>query len=319
LVVWDAERQAVVLASDYMGVRPLHYLLRPDSVSWSTTLECLVHMHNLYDEVEPHYIVGFLSNARPAGITLYKGVLAVGTAQSITISRDSSVVKSRFWNLSAPEIRYRTPEDYEEHMRTLFFDAVRHRLRSPAPVWSELSGGLDSSAVVCAADVLIKQGLAVTPELRTFSFISDGSPETDERRFVACVDQHCGRTTHFIQQDSSFEFVDPVRHWITPAHAAYGTLQSYKLVSNSGGRILLTGHGGIPSWATSLITITTSRPCCGAAESSGPCGLRASARGEADGLEQATLRGAEYAPGHGRTPESLEPVQGLGRRPPRDR
>ena len=244
LVVWDAELQSVVLASDYMGVRPLHYLLRPDSVSWSTTLECLVHMHNLYDEVEPHYIVGFLSNARPAGITPYKGVLAVETAQSITISRDSSVVKSRFWNLGAPEIRHRTPEDYEQHLRALFFDAVRNRLRSPAPVWSELSGGLDSSAVVCAADVLIKQGLAVTPELRTFSFISDGSPEADERRFVACVDEYCGRTTHLIQQDASFEFVDPVRHWITPAQPAYGTLQSYKLVRNSGGRILLTGHGG---------------------------------------------------------------------------
>ena len=88
LVVWDAERQSVVLASDYMGVRPLHYLVRRDSVSWSTTLECLVHVHDLYDEIEPHYLVGFLSNARPAGITPYKGVFAVETAQSITVSRD---------------------------------------------------------------------------------------------------------------------------------------------------------------------------------------------------------------------------------------
>lgn len=244
LVIWDAERQALVLASDYMGVRPLHYLVQQDSVSWSTTLECMVHVHKLYNEIEPHYLVGLLSHARPTGVTPYKGVLSVETAQSVTVSRDGSIAKSRFWHLDAPEIRHRTDEDYEEHLRTLFFAAVRNRLRSRAPVWSELSGGLDSSSVVCAADLLIRQGLAVAPDLRTFSFITDGSPEADERRFVACVDQQVGRTTHLIQQDASFELVDPVRNWISPAQPIYGTLQSYKLVRDSGGRLLLTGHGG---------------------------------------------------------------------------
>jgi asparagine synthase (glutamine-hydrolysing) len=244
LVVWDAERQTVVLASDYMGVRPLHYLVRPDSVSWSTTLECLVHIHDLYHQVEPHYLVGFLSYARHAGITPYKNVFSVETAQSITVSRDGSVAKNRFWNLGAPEIRHRTNEDYEAHLRSLFLDAVKNRLRSRAPVWSELSGGLDSSAVVCAADLIIKQGLAVAPDICTLSFITDGSPEADERRFVACVDEYCGRTTHLIQQDASFELVDSERHWVTPAQPVYGTLQSYRLVRGSGGRVLLTGHGG---------------------------------------------------------------------------
>ena len=244
LVIWDAERQAVVLASDYMGVRPLHYLVRRDSVSWSTTLECLVHMHDLYRELEPHYVVGFLSYARHAGLTPYKNVVSVETAQSVTISRDRSIAKNRFWNLGAPQIRHRTNEDYEVHLRSLFLDAVKNRMRSRVPVWSELSGGLDSSAVVCAADLLIKQGLAVTPDLCTLSFITDGSPEADERRFVACVDEYCGRTTHLIQQDASFDVVDSDRHWVTPAQPTYGTLQSYRLVRGSGGRVLLTGHGG---------------------------------------------------------------------------
>lgn len=244
LVVWDAERQAVVLASDYMGVRPLHYRVQQDSVSWSTTLECLVHMHDLYQELEPHYLVGFLSYARHAGITPYKNVLSVETAQSITVSRDGSVAKNRFWNLSAPKIRHRTNEDYEAHLRSVFLDAVRNRLRSHAPVWSELSGGLDSSAVVCAADLLIKQGLAVTPDICTLTFITDGSPEADERRFVACVDEYCGRKTHLIQQDASFELVDSDRNWVSPAQPMYGTLQSFRLVRDSGGRVLLTGHGG---------------------------------------------------------------------------
>ena len=55
------------------------------------------------------------------GLTPYKGVFAVETAHSVTVSRDGAVAKSRFWNLSAPLIRHRTNEEYEEHLRTVFF------------------------------------------------------------------------------------------------------------------------------------------------------------------------------------------------------
>jgi asparagine synthase (glutamine-hydrolysing) len=244
LVVWDAQQQAMVMASDYMGVRPLHYFARQDFVSWSTTLECLVHLHRLYDEIEPRFLVGYLASARPAGVTPYKGLLAVETAQSLTFTRSGAVDVKRFWSIGSPEIRYRDEADYDEHLRTLFLGAVRNRLRSTSPAWAQLSGGLDSSAVVCAADVLVKHGLAAAPDLATISFVSDGSPETDESRFIACVDQQRGRQSHRIQQDDRLDLVDNPRHWITPSQPTYASMQAYELVRRSGGRALLTGVGG---------------------------------------------------------------------------
>lgn len=244
LVVWNADQQTVTLASDYMGVRPLHYYVRTDGVSWSTTLECLVEAHHLYNELEPRFLVGFLAATRPAGLTPYKGVVAVQTAQSVTFSRSGVADVQRFWNISSRQIRYRDEADYEAHLRALFLGAVQSRLRSSSPVWAQLSGGLDSSAVVCAADLLVKKALAVTPELRTISFVTDGSPETDESRFIACVDQQRGRPSYQIQQDENLDRVDHDRHWITPLQPAYSSLQAYKVIRRAGGRLLLTGVGG---------------------------------------------------------------------------
>src|SRR5262249_38764744 len=38
LAIWDRRQQAIVLASDYMGVRPLFYAHSDTQVGWSTTL-----------------------------------------------------------------------------------------------------------------------------------------------------------------------------------------------------------------------------------------------------------------------------------------
>ena len=136
-------------------------------------------------------------------------------------------------------------------------------------------------------------------------FITDGSPEADERRFVACVDQYCGRTTHLIQQDDSFELVDPMRHWITPAQPVYGTLQSYKLVRNSGGRLLLTGHGGDAVMGNFVDYYYDVAALLRRGRSSRPCGLRARGR---------LRRSARFGTGFTRAALNLSPELAVRRK-----
>ncbi len=244
LVIWDAAQQALVMASDYMGIRPLHYYVRPDSISWSTTLELLIDMHHLHDDLDQRFIVGYLCNAIAPGLTPYKGLLQVPAAHSITFTRSAAPQLRRFWQLSSREIRYQNPADYEAHLRSVFFDAVRTRLRSTMPVWAQLSGGLDSTCVVCAADVIVKQGLAAAPQLMTVGYVTDGSPETDERRFMVCVDQQTGLSTQYLQMDNSLD--DPLheRVWTSPMQPFATLYRTYRLMNASGARVLLTGAAG---------------------------------------------------------------------------
>ena len=56
--------------------------------------------------------------------------------------------------------------------------AVQRSLRSDRPILAELSGGMDSSSIVCMADTVIARGAAETPRLDTISWFDDSDDQT---------------------------------------------------------------------------------------------------------------------------------------------
>jgi asparagine synthase (glutamine-hydrolysing) len=86
-------------------------------------------------------------------------------------------------------IRYQHEPDYEEQLRALFRDAVQCRLRTDSPVIAELSGGLDSSSIVCMASHLIRTGSAPDSRLVTLSLEHPGSLDAP---FYTAVEEFCG-------------------------------------------------------------------------------------------------------------------------------
>jgi asparagine synthase (glutamine-hydrolysing) len=181
--------------------------------------------------------------------TPYKGLAAVPPARSLTFARangskrSEAVTERRFWSFGAERI-HDDPRDYESHLRAIFLRSVKDRLRSTRPVWSQLSGGYDSSAVVCAADMLLKTGAASVPDFRTLSFVSNNSADSDESRFMATVEQQCGRVAHRLIQDDKPGRTHPAGHWLSPTQPSYGALESYQLVRDHGARVLFTGEFG---------------------------------------------------------------------------
>src|SRR4030095_15633203 len=129
-------------------------------------------------------------------------------AHSVLI-KHGDVQVHRFWGLDPHrEIRYGSDAEYEEHFRHLFTEAVRCCLRSDRPVWSDLSGGLDSSSIVCVADQLIKSGKTETSLLDNVSCIRDESPSSNETKFIRCVEERIGRQGHHLPE-SAFPVLSP--------------------------------------------------------------------------------------------------------------
>jgi asparagine synthase (glutamine-hydrolysing) len=121
----------------------------------------------------------------------------------VVLVRDGRIQKREFWRPDLDrEIRYWSDSEYEDHFRELFREAVRCRLRSDAPVWAELSGGLDSSSIVCLADQISAAGEAER-KLHTVSYVYDNSPASDERRFIGEVETQRGRKGHHFHEDES--------------------------------------------------------------------------------------------------------------------
>ena len=139
------------------------------------------------------YIAGWFSSFPAAHLTPYEGIHSVPPASFVVLGPEAQAIK-RYWNFDADNsIRYRSDGEYEEHFRTLFAQSVERRLRSRCPVMAELSGGMDSSSIVCMADAIMASGVRPTSRLDTISYYDNSEPNWDERPYFAKVEEMRGR------------------------------------------------------------------------------------------------------------------------------
>lgn len=244
LAIDDAGRRVLHLARDYMGARPLYYCAAEQGVSWSRDLGELVDRCGRQDALSDLFAARFMSLRPLPGITPYEGVHAVAPGTCVSIDAAGNETHLRFWTIAAGEIRYPDPAAYEEHLRALWREAVGARLRVDGTVWAELSGGLDSSSVVCMADRLIRWGCVQAGGLRLVSHATLESPEGDERRFIAEVERQVGVRSEIVGVEACQSLTDPGLAWVTP-YALQGVgLETVRRVRTGGGRVVLSGRLG---------------------------------------------------------------------------
>ena len=168
LTVWDPAEKAVFLARDYSAVRNLYYYATRDSVMWCTELAAIVLLSGTQFTVDDEYIAGFLIAHPDANLTPYREVRAVPPGSFVKIHQ-GRVTAHPYWEFEAQKlIKYKNDADYEHHYLHVFQQAIRRRLRSDCPILAELSGGLDSSSIVCVADgIPVETKIANSPAAQT--------------------------------------------------------------------------------------------------------------------------------------------------------
>jgi asparagine synthase (glutamine-hydrolysing) len=244
LVIWDGGRRTLHLARDYMGVRPLYYHEGPGpAIAWSSSLGELTSRVGCVDEFDERFVARFMTLRHSTEVTPYRGIRAVPTAHCVSVSAERTE-RRRFWSLESGMVRYRDRRVYEEHMRSLWREAVGTRLRAEGTVWAELSGGLDSSSVVCMADALIKDRRVDAAAIQPISHVAARSPEGDERRFIAEVETQIGRESRILILEDHQDACDAGAEWVTPSAARGVGLAAIRHVREHGGRLVLSGRAG---------------------------------------------------------------------------
>ena len=248
LSLWDPVSATLIFARDVIGSRDLYYQINRHRVMWATDLDLLLDASDIDLEVDEHYVAGYLTRVPETWQAPFKGIEAVPTAHAILI-QNSQLHRQRYWGLSPSfEIRYGSNEEYEEHFKYLFTEAVRCNLRSDRPVWADLSGGLDSSSIVCMADQLIKTGQVETPKLETVSWIHDEAHTSDESKYIAYVEEKIDRRGHHLRE-SELPILSALTSESSIMPNALDIFASYydevnKLMAEDGARIRLCGNGG---------------------------------------------------------------------------
>jgi asparagine synthase (glutamine-hydrolysing) len=249
LSVWNPKEQTVLLAKDFLGTKSLYYTVGENGFAWSTLLDPLFLSKRHSFRLQQEYLAGWFSHFPAAHLTPFAGIHSVPPC-SYVLFRTSQTVVRQYWNFdSSKTIRYRDDREYEEHFRAVFGDSVRRRLRSRAPILSELSGGMDSSSIVCMADALAAGGFSGSATVDTISYFDDSEPNWNEAYYFEKVEQQRGRTGHHLA-------VDFAKHWhpsfeptvfaatpdsgiIVSASTGYASL-----IKSGGYRVLLQGTGG---------------------------------------------------------------------------
>src|SRR5581483_1881855 len=155
-----------------------------------------------------------------------------------------------YWTLvSAKPVRHRTDREYEEHFLCTFREAVRRRINSDAPILAELSGGMDSSSIVCVADAVAAE-TANPARIDTVTYFDSAEPNWDELPYARKVEEQRGRTGHHIDigPDQRLREASVLRQFQplpTSAYSRSAAAESFdRIVSENGYRVVLSGIGG---------------------------------------------------------------------------
>ena len=248
--IFSEARQEVILARDFIGSRPLFYRSDKHQITWSTVLEPLVFLGPEVPQVSGSYLAGWMSSYPHSHLTPYEGVWSVPPSSMVRIRAGQTSVR-KYWDFDPGlAIRHRHDRDYEEQFYLIFREAVRRRMDSSNPILAELSGGMDSSSIVCVADSLLAAGDCQTPRLDTITYFDAREPNWDELPYAQIVEQRRGRAgTHIDVGPESFDRKEPTRNRFrmipTSPYARSSAADSFRqLLSGGGYRVVLSGLGG---------------------------------------------------------------------------
>jgi asparagine synthase (glutamine-hydrolysing) len=149
--IWDARRDALILARDHFGIKPLYYVEKNGWLAFASEAKALFALPGIAPELETDALGLYFSFLwTPDPLTLFRGVLKL-PAGHYAEWRHGELRQTRYWDLTFPSAGARTsrsPDALVTEFRDRFGAAVERQLVSDVPVGAFLSAGLDSSVIV---------------------------------------------------------------------------------------------------------------------------------------------------------------------------
>lgn len=245
-VVYDRKDNTLTCVRDAFGIKPLFYekeeghflfaselpallALRqtPTRPNWQRCYDYLVHGD--YDSAEASFIEGIQH-------------LMPGHLLTISLKTPMNNAPMCWWK---PELRPLNLLDFNqasEALRALFLDNVRLHLRSDVPLGVALSGGIDSSAVVCAI-----RHLEPDMEIHTFSYIA-GENQVSEASWIDRVNGFVNARSHTVtptQENLAQDLDAMIRAQGEPFNSTsiYAQYRVFQLAREHGVTVTLDGQG----------------------------------------------------------------------------
>ncbi|MBI2747507.1 MAG: asparagine synthase (glutamine-hydrolyzing) [Burkholderiales bacterium] len=242
------DRQDVTLTCvrDAFGIKPFFYAPEEGDFLFASEAPALLALKSA--KTRPNwqraydYLVHGTYDSSPE--TFFDGVLQLSAGYFLVVDLGARKVGApeRWWTPRITERHDLSFEDAAELVRENFLQSIRLHLRSDVPLGAALSGGVDSSAVVCAM-----RHVAPDHPIHTFSYIAAGSA-VNEEKWVDLVNQRVGAHAHKVMvtpQELTRDLDDMIRAQGEPfgSMSIYAQYRVYQLAKENGITVTLDGQG----------------------------------------------------------------------------
>lgn len=242
----DKERGQLTCARDAFGIKPFFYAATESGFFFASEIPALMELlpgkpmldwQRAYD-----YLVHGDYDSGPR--TFFEGVshLLPGHLLVVDLNRGQVAESERWWVPSIVERHDLSFSDAAEMVREQFLQNIRLHLRSDVPLGAALSGGIDSSAVVCAMRH-VQPGLPI----KTFSYIARGNAVSEEA-WVDRVNQFVGAQSHKVVvsgEELSRDLDDMIAVQGEPfgSTSIYAQYRVFRMAQEQGVTVTLDGQG----------------------------------------------------------------------------
>ena len=202
--IWDARKKQLFAARDRIGIKPFYWFFDGKRFAFASEPKAFFAGGLLRPERDREGFEQYLYfQLTMRDRTMFKDVAKLEPGHCLRFKpfEDAAPRIEQYWDYDWNVDTHHTEEYYSEQLLLLLQDSVRLQLRSDVPVGAHLSGGMDSSTVVC---------LASEPyggEFHTFTGGFADGPQFDETEYARAVAAHVGSAHHEVWPTAA-EFAD---------------------------------------------------------------------------------------------------------------
>jgi asparagine synthase (glutamine-hydrolysing) len=248
--IFDGERNRLFCARDRFGEKPFLYHANGGFFAFASEYKSLFALAGVAADYDPARVLRFLHHPTRGldddAETVFQGIRQLPPAHSLILDTgDMSVSVERFWDVVPdPEIAGLAETEAQARFAELLTDSVRLRMRADVPLGSCLSGGLDSSAIVCIA----RREIGEIAPYDVFTGRFPGAKE-DEWEWAEKAIQATRATSHSVAPTASGllgELAPFIWHNELPVAGTsqYAQWCVFRLARDAGITVLLDGQGG---------------------------------------------------------------------------
>ncbi|NLG03769.1 MAG: asparagine synthase (glutamine-hydrolyzing), partial [Clostridia bacterium] len=251
--IWDREKKELFMSRDRFGVKPLFYTCLSETdqaYAFASEMKALTPLMtqvtaNRELVMNPQHIVSYESTEQ----CVINGIKRFPAGSYAYINQNGMTI-TKWWDTldHIPQV----PKRYEEQVemfRELFLDACKLRMRSDVTIGTALSGGLDSSATICAMAHLSKNDKDVRMNHDwQHAFVATFPGTTmDESLYARKVTDFLGIQSTFVEIDPG-KAIDQLNSYLYLFEDVYLTspipmMMLYHSLREHGTLVTIDGHG----------------------------------------------------------------------------